>query len=1227
MAKISIFRGKYCRKYSLSIDVSVSGSFHIVARLRLNKSRMPAKASFSLNGGFWMNPGRVSNVWLGSMILLHLASCTQPKDQPLFERLGSNQTSIAFNNVITESDSLNVIAFEYIYNGGGVGVGDLNNDGLQDVFFAGNMVTSKLYLNTGGLKFKDVTKIAGVATSRWCTGIAMVDINQDGLLDMYVSTIHPKEENLPPNLLFLNRGNNGNGVPVFEEVAAKVGLADSSYSTQAAFFDYDLDGDLDVYLMTNFIEGYNRNTPYGQRHDGTGKSVDKLFRNEGIVLGLPVFKDVSRQSGILSEGWGLGIVVNDINLDGYPDVYVANDFMANDHLYINNKDGSFTNEIEQYLKHQEHDGMGVDIADINNDALNDIVVLDMMPEDNLRQKAMFSNTGYDRFHLNLKRNYQPQYVRNVLQLNNGNGTFSDIGYLSGIYATDWSWSSLLADFDNDGFRDLFITNGFPKDITDLDFVSYSKDAKMFGTSDTKLRKTLEAIEKLEGVKKPNCFFKNNGDLTFTNKALDWGMNELSYSTGAAYADFDNDGDLDIVINNINQEAFIYKNRSEERQADHNFLRITLKGSEGNSHGIGAKIWVYASAKTLYAEHEWQRGYKSSVEPVEHFGLGNISTVDSIRIVWPGGKRQVVKNVQVNQVLLLDEKNASESAAHRPGYDKQHPLFSESHHKSGLFFIHHENDFVDYKQGQPLLLHKHSQGGPSLAVGDLNDDGLEDIIIGGSAKEHATVFYQQKEGIFRRDSLVSKVEEDMGLLLFDADNDSDLDLYCVSGSSEYGLEMKNYQDRFYRNNGKGKFARDLTALPATESSGSCVVASDFDKDGDLDLFVGGRVVPTRYPESPMSYLLENDGKGNFNDITRVVSPDLQKPGMVTSALWTDFDNDGWVDLAVAGEWMPVTFYKNQNGKIFTKVFADHVGWWNSISGGDFDNDGDTDYLLGNLGLNALYKASSTEPVSLYAKDYDNNGSIDPIVTRFIQGKEYPTHYRETMTEQMVGLRRSLMRYSVYGNMTFGDLISQDELEGADIYRASCLTSSYLENMGNGTFEISPLPVEAQLSPLFGTTVMDLNHDGNLDVLGIGNCYSSETLTGFYDAGIGVCLYGNGEGDFKSIHTIQSGFFVDTDAKAIAILRTSSDQPLWLATSNRDSLRVFEQTIGEKYLSFHAEVDDLFAEIVYEDGRRRRHEFYYGSGYLAQSTRTLYLTDGVTEVYCTRNDGKRRKVFSR
>lgn len=1147
-----------------------------------------------------------------------LSACNRQDEKTLFQLLPSSDTGVTFKNQLTESDSFNVLSFEYIYNGAGVGVGDVNNDGLTDIFFAGNMVSSTLYLNKGNFKFEDISESASIKTNVWCTGVSMVDINQDGLLDVYISTIQPHVDKPPvPNLLYLNKGVNENGIPVFEEVAARVGLADSSYATQAAFLDYDLDGDLDMYMLTNALESYNRNQIMGLRNDGTGKSVDKFYRNEGVVNGLPVFKDISREVGVQAEGWGLGIVVNDINRDGYPDLYIANDFMSNDHLYINTGDGKFVNNIGSMLKHQEQNGMGIDIADINNDALNDIVVLDMLPDDNLRQKTMFSTVGYDRFRLFREKGYEYQYIRNVLQLNNGNNSFSDIGYLSGIYATDWSWSSLFADFDNDGCRDLFVGNGYRKDVTDQDFIAYGRELAMFTTDRNRMKHIREEVEKLPGVRKPNFLFRNNGDLTFTDKAKEWGLDQPSYSNGAAYADLDNDGDLDLVTNNINDEAFIYRNDiiTDETTSDHQYLRIKLQGEKGNLAGYGTTVTLYAAGQVHYAEHQTVRGYKSTVENIEHVGLGKVPSgkVDSIKIVWAGGKRQILRDVAVNQVITVTQ---SDAVATREQHAPSATILTESHRAIGIHYQHQENEFVDFLEGQFLLPHKHSQGGPGITVGDVDGDGLDDFILGGSAGKRAKVYRQQANGSFKTDSLPVKIAEDMGVLLFDADNDGDQDLYCVSGSSEFKHDKVNYQDRFYRNSGKGKFIHDANALPELTSSGSCVVANDFDHDGDLDLFVGGRVVPMRYPETPQSYLLVNSGDGKFENRTSSFSSELGNVGMVTSAIWSDVNNDNWTDLIVVGEWMPITFFINEKGKSFTPVTLENsAGWWNSISGGDFDNDGDIDYIAGNLGRNSIYRASVEEPVTVYAKDFDNNGSVDPILCRYIQGKEHPVHPREALTGQIPSLRGVATRYSLYGGMGIRDLFSNVKLQNSMVLKSTMLSSVYIQNNGNNKFEVKQLPTEAQFAPMFGTLVTDLNEDGNLDILAVGNSYACEVLSGYYDAGIGNYLQGDGTGNFKTVPVTQSGFFVDGDAKALARLISKEGRELFLVTQNRDSLKVFMKpagitNAGESVVRLKR--SDDYAVVDLTNGKKRKEELYIGNGYLSSSSRAIIKNRAVSKV---------------
>ncbi len=1147
-----------------------------------------------------------------------LNSCHLSDKNQVFEKLSSTQTGIDFSNTIQTNDTLNVLIFEEIYNGAGVGVGDLNNDGLTDIFFAGNQVSSRLYLNKGKFQFQDITQPAHVRTQTWCNGVTLIDINQDGKLDIYLTTITTKAAKTTPNLLFINQGNDAHGIPVFKEAAKEVGLADESYSVHATFLDYDQDGDLDMYLLTNSIENYNRNAVVGQGQDGRGRSVDKLYRNDGNTpTGLPVFTDVSKAAGILAEGWGLGVMVNDINQDGYPDVYVANDFLSNDLLYINNGNGTFTNRIADYLRHQSHNSMGIDIADFNNDALNDVVVVDMLPDDNLRQKTMFSNIEYDRFQQTLNRNYQPQYVRNVFQVNNGNQTFSDIGYLTGVAATDWSWSPLLADFDNDGLRDLLITNGYRMDITDLDFVTYRSDnASFFDSPEMRKKNLQEAFSRLKGVKKPNFFFKNTGNYSFQNASQAYGLDDASYSNGTAYADFDNDGDLDLVMNNIDDEAFIYKNRTLDAEADKksttHFLRTRLQGDKPNLQGLGAKITLYAQGKLYYAEHQLQRGYKSTIEATEHFGLGSVAILDSLKIVWASGKQQMLRSVHVDQVLVLSEKEASLMPVATTTIIK--PLFQDVTDLSSLTFKHEEIDFVDFKI-QHLLHRKYSQGGPALAVGDINGDQLDDVFVGGSAHKKGVFFTQTPQGNFRKMEFVEKDEEDTGVLLFDADNDGDNDLYCVSGSSEFGKNVKKYQDRLYRNDGKGNFTLDITALPRIEASGSCVTACDFDKDGDLDLFVGGRIMPLDYPTSPQSYLLQNDGKGHFTDIAAQLSTHLPKAGMVTTALWTDFNNDGWTDLALAGEFMPVVFFKNEKGQKLTPLSsalsAPALGWWNSLTGGDFDNDGDIDYVAGNIGLNTRIKASDKEPVCVYAKDYDHDGLIDPLLCYFNAGTEYTVHPRGTLIDQMIGMRRRFQTYAAYGNTPFSDMLTADDKAETLILKSNQFASCYFENKGNGTFNLTLLPVEAQVTPIFGMVVRDVNQDGNLDILAVGNDYSTEVLSGRYDAGIGLVLLGNGKGQFQPAKPSQTGFLVKGDAKSLVEISLKNGTTLLLASQNQDWLKTFSPTQSQTPTHTQPlQPYNTWAEVQLKNGKKRRQEFYYGSGYLSASSR-IWTTDATVK----------------
>jgi hypothetical protein len=867
------------------------------------------------------------------------------------------------------------------------------------------------------------------------------------------------------------------------------------------------------------------------------------------------------------------------------------------------------------------------VADYNNDGLPDIITLDMMPEDNKRQKSTIGTINYDRFMMNTQMGYQPQYVRNVLQLNNGNGTFSEVGQLAGIHHTDWSWASLFADFDNDGLKDLLITNGYVKDVTDLDYLVYSREVSQFGTEETNMAEQKKEYDKLLNVKIPNYIYRNKGDLTFANKTEAWGLDQPSNSNGAIYADLDNDGDLELVVNNINAPAFVYRNDADKK-LQNNFLRISLQGDALNRSGLGAKVTIRHNGQEQHLDHQVTRGYKSSVENTLHFGVGKDTVVESVEVYWPDGKYQLLRNVRSNQVLPV--AYAAAGPAPQKKAPASVPVFREVTEETGIAFRHHGSDVIDFKV-QPLLPHKHSGNGPGLAVGDVNGDGLEDFFVGNSVGYPGKLYLQATDGTFRGTALKDSTNkaDDMGALFFDADGDGDLDLYVVSGGSAFRPDSKQYQDRLYRNDGNGNLALDPEGLPEIRASGSVVTAADFDRDGDLDLFVGGRVQPHHFPLPARSYILRNDN-GRFVDVTAKVAPDLAEIGMVSSALWTDFDHDGQVDLLVAGEWMPVVFYKNEKGSLRnvtqTTGLTATNGWWNSIAASDFDNDGDTDYMLGNLGTNSRYQASEEGPVRVYAKDFDKNGSIDPIFTYYIQGKEYPTHPRDAMTDQIVSFRRRFPRYSDYGSRTFPEMFTEEELSGAHVVKSERFESSYLENKGNGKFAIRSLPTQAQFAPVFGMLVKDFNRDGNLDVLLAGNSYATEVSTGRYDASIGTYLQGNGKGQFTPVHVKESGFFVDGDAKGMAEVQTGDGTSLVLVACNADRLQAFAcvSPPATAPQAIRLQPTDAYAVLTLRNGQKKRQEFYHGSAYLSQSSRQLVPGPEVTAVTIYDYRGRSRQL---
>jgi len=1146
---------------------------------------------------------------------LLLIACNKDKE-PLFKSINPAESGIHFSNTITYADSLSVIDFEYMYNGGGVAVGDINNDGLQDIYFTGNMTSSKLYLNKGNWKFEDITEKANVSTSTWASGASMVDINQDGFKDIYISVGGNRNtpERERANILFIN-----NGDLTFTEQAEKYGLNDKGYGIQSTFFDYDHDGDLDMYQLRNSFVSYSRNSSRPKVVNGEAASNDKLFRNNGNLT----FTDVTKEAGILIEGFGLGVTVSDFNDDGWPDIYVSNDFITNDLLWINNQDGTFTNQVSKYIKHQTFNGMGNDVADYNNDGLVDIAVVDMLPEDNKRWKLTPRGNGYDEFEHGLSVGYEPQYVRNTLQLNSGNGTFSEIGQLAGVEATEWSWSVLFADYDNDGLKDLFITNGYGKDITNLDFIMYGDETQNMGlpTADKEQRQAL--LNELPGIKIHNYIYKNKGDLTFSDESTSWGMTEPTFSNGAAYADLDNDGDLDLVVNNIDGEASLLESQANKKNQT-NYLRIAFEGPEKNWEGFGTKVYLKTKGTLQYQYFSPFRGYLSSVEPFLHFGLSKNDIVDSLEIIWPDGKYQLLTELKTNQLIKVSYKDAGK----RP--EKIIPpiktLFKVAD-ETGIDFLHKENPFIDFKV-QPSIPHMNSRYGPGIAVSDVNNDGLEDFYIGGASGYSGGLFTQNSEGKFIRQlsTGIDSLAEDTGVLLFDADMDGDNDLYITSGDTEQASNAPIYQDRFFINDGKGNFSLAQNALPTETTSGSCVVAADYDRDGDLDLFIGGRVTPGKYPMPAESFLLRNDTKNGipqFINIAQEVMPDINQAGMVSAAIWSDYDNDGWVDLVIAGEFLPIQFYRNNKGKFEEPTNLENSsGWWNSLSAGDFDLDGDIDYLAGNLGLNSHFKATPKEPLCIHAKDFNKDGRIDPIMSYYTQGVNYIGHPRDVLIDQINTMRGRFRTFTAYSDATFDQSFLPEELDDAYVVCTQTFESSYIENLGNGKFKIKALPLVAQFGPIYGMITEDFDNDGNLDVLLSGNSYAPEVLSGRDDAMIGLLLKGDGKGNFIPIHNTKSGFVSDLDSKGMAKIILANGQSLIVVGNNSNKTKSFIDQMPATHVRVNS--NDATATVTLSDGRKYRHEFQYGSTYLSNSSRSLKLSSNISGVTITDYQGNVRQI---
>nr|WP_315231326.1 VCBS repeat-containing protein [uncultured Flavobacterium sp.] len=1094
------------------------------------------------------------------LIILFFSNCSKENSEnkdALFSKLDASQTGINFLNEVKNGADMNIFKYRNFYNGGGVAIGDINNDGLSDVYFTSNLGTNKLYLNKGNFKFEDISKKAGVeGTKTWSTGVVMVDLNADGLLDIYVCNAGNSLGDKQKNELFINNGNN-----TFTEKAAEYNLADTGITTHAAFFDYDKDGDLDVYILNNsFIPVSSLN--YSNKRDLRDKDWDvaeilkgggdKLLRNDNGK-----FVDVSEKSGIYGSliGFGLGVTVGDVNGDLYPDIYISNDFYERDYLYINNKNGTFTEQIQGWTSHISQSSMGADMADVNNDGKADIFVTDMLPEPDERLKTTTNFENYDLFTRKVNLDFYYQYMQNTLQINNGDNQFLEIANHAGVAKTDWSWGALLFDMDNDGYKDIYVCNGIYNDLTNQDFVDFFANEFMQKMVVTGKKEEIQTIiSKMPSTPIPNYAFKNNKNLTFSNEAMKWGLDTPSFSNGAAYGDLDNDGDLDLIVNNVNMESFVYRNNSEKNKKNH-YVKVKLKGDNQNKFAVGSVVELFSGKEILRQELIPSRGFQSSIDYVMTFGIGT-KKIDSLQVIWPNGKSETIKKIANNCTINLNITNAKIDYVTKN--DKPKPLFAE---KKNQFLAHKENNYVDFDH-EGLISKMLSQEGPSLAVADINGDGNEDVFIGGAKGQAGKIYLNKGNGNYsvtdQKDLETDAIFEDTAASFFDADNDGDIDLLVGSGGNEKA-DQANYKNRLYLNNGKGVFVKSKTNMPTTNNNVSVIASNDFDNDGDTDVFIGSRSVPGVYGIDPKHLLLENDGKGNFTNVTDKKAFKINSVGMITDAIWEDIDNDSKKDLILVGDWTAPMIFKNNGRRLveYKSNLTGYLGFWNAVSCVDLNNDGKKDLILGNKGTNTNYKATNTNPMKLFTNDFDNNGTIEQIATRSIEGRDLPINLKQELAKQIPSIKKKNLSYADYSKKTFQELFAKEVVDNSIQKTVNIQESVIAINKGNGKFEIKALPKEVQFSCVNTISTIDVNNDGILDLILGGNQYEFKPQFSRLDANYGSILLGSKNGTFSWLPYNKSGFFIKGEVKQVKIIKDKNKTVSIIAVVNDNTPKIFRR----------------------------------------------------------------------